>query len=184
MKLLLALALLLGGFVVTAQPGSPPQRAAMMMPETVIKSELDFIRAMIPHHQEAIDSAATIAKNSEHPQLRAFARSVIRVQARETKTMRSWLRAWYPNRAEASRYTPMMRHLPNAAPNEVDRAFAEDMVAHHEMALNMAEQFLASDFAKHPKVEALAKNIIATQSAEITTLRGWLQNGYGDASTN
>lgn len=45
---------------------------------------------------------------------------------------------------------------------------------HHEMAIDMSERFLAADFAKHPEAEALAREIIAAQSAEVGQLQGWL----------
>lgn len=179
---LVAATLLLSTFVL-ALPATPPEQhrpsqSAMSM-TAPIKSEPEFIRGMIPHHQEAVDSAVVIARNSERPELRAFAQKVIAVQTGEIKTLQRWLRAWYPNQAEASRYTPMMRNLPDATPNEADRTFIEDMIMHHEMAVAMAQQFLVGSFTKHPKAEALARDIIKTQTAEVATLQGWLRSWYG-----
>ena len=57
----------------------------------------------------------------------------------------------------------------SAAGNETDRAFASDMVPHHEGAIEMAE--LALRRAEHPEVKRLASSIIRAQRAEIAVLR-------------
>ena len=177
----LLLYLLMGAFAL-AQPAALGQNqlnhGAMNM-TAPINSELNFIRGMIPHHQEAVDSAAVVARNSERPELRAFAARVVRVQWREISTLQGWLEVWYPNKAKASPYAPMMRALPDAEPDEADRAFIEDMMVHHKMAIAMAREFLAGSFKKHPKAEALARDIVKTQAAEVGTLRGWLRSWYG-----
>ena len=192
MKKVAITCLLLGAFVL-AQPAvpltGPPglnktglnkiSQGAMNM-SVPIRSEPDFIRGMIPHHQEAVGSAAVVARNSERPELRAFAKEVVRMQQREINTLQGWLRAWYPDGLNApSPYAPMMRTLPDATPDEADHAFIEDMIMHHEMAVAMAKRFLVGSFDKHPEVEALARDIIATQAAEVSTLRGWLHDWYG-----
>ena len=140
------LLLLLGAFVLAqaaASPGHGQTSQGAMNMTAPINSELNFIRGMIPHHREAVDSAAVVARNSERPELRAFAARVVRVQRREISTLQGWLEAWYPNKAKASPYAPMMRALPDAAPDEADRAFIEDMMVHHKMAIAMAREFLA-----------------------------------------
>lgn len=53
--------------------------------------------------------------------------------------------------------------------NGVDRAFAAEMIEHHQMALEMAE--IAQDRAKKPQVKALAASIIETQQREIDQLK-------------
>jgi uncharacterized protein (DUF305 family) len=50
----------------------------------------------------------------------------------------------------------------------VDVAFAEEMIPHHESAIMMAE--IASERAQHKEVKELAENIVATQGEEIATL--------------
>ena len=184
MKKLATTCLLILGAFALAQPATPPDQnktvqGAMNM-TVPINSELDFIRAMIPHHQEAVNSALVVVKLSERPEFHTFAEEVVRVQQREIKAMQGWLRAWYPNQVNVpSPYAPMMRALPDATPDEADRAFIEDMLMHHEMAITMAKQLLAGSFKKHPETEALAGNIIETQTAEVTTLQGWLRGWYG-----
>ncbi len=148
-----------------------------MMP---VRSELEFIGGMAAHHQEAVESARVVLEKTERPQLREFAAGVIEVQQREIETLRGWLGAWYPDAPDAP-YTPMMRALPDATPDESDRAFLEDMVVHHEGAIDMSRRFLTGKFEKRPETEALAREIIDAQATEINTLRGWLRSWYNAA---
>lgn len=53
---------------------------------------------------------------------------------------------------------------------DVDAAFVRQMIPHHQMAVMMAE--LAQNEATHAELKKLADSIIASQSAEIGTMRG------------
>lgn len=55
------------------------------------------------------------------------------------------------------------------AGNGIDRAFVADMIPHHESAVEMAK--LAEERGESGFVTGLAKDIIATQNAEISTMR-------------
>lgn len=55
-----------------------------------------------------------------------------------------------------------------ATGNGVDRAFIAEMVPHHASAVEMAK--VASERAERPEIKQLAKDIIASQNAEITTM--------------
>jgi uncharacterized protein (DUF305 family) len=57
----------------------------------------------------------------------------------------------------------------SATGNGTDRAFAADMVPHHESAIDMAE--IALKRGQSAFVKDLARDIVATQTAEISTLR-------------
>jgi uncharacterized protein (DUF305 family) len=61
--------------------------------------------------------------------------------------------------------------------NALDRAFVENMIVHHQGAIEMAEKVV--DQTKRPEVKALAEEIIATQGAEVETMNGWLKKWYG-----
>jgi len=54
--------------------------------------------------------------------------------------------------------------------------YMEGMIDHHQMALDMANDCLAK--AETESIRTLCQNIIDAQSAEIDTLRGWLQDWY------
>jgi uncharacterized protein (DUF305 family) len=65
--------------------------------------------------------------------------------------------------------------------NEADMAFAQQMVPHHQQALEMAE--LAASRASNDKVKDLANRIKAAQDPEIQQMNGWLAE-WGASSTS
>lgn len=57
--------------------------------------------------------------------------------------------------------------------NQADIAFAQEMIPHHEQAIEMAA--MVPDRSTNPDVIALAKQIDRAQGPEITTMRQWLR---------
>jgi uncharacterized protein (DUF305 family) len=55
-----------------------------------------FIDAMIPHHQSAIEMARVALENSDNPQIKELAESIISAQQREIEQMTRWRQQWYP----------------------------------------------------------------------------------------
>jgi len=53
--------------------------------------------------------------------------------------------------------------------NAVDEAFVNEMVMHHELAVEMAK--IAQDRGQHPELQQLADDIVSTQEKEITEMR-------------
>ncbi|HSW91658.1 MAG TPA: DUF305 domain-containing protein [Candidatus Saccharimonadales bacterium] len=71
----------------------------------------------------------------------------------------------------------MTADLKNKTGDEFDKAFIEDMVAHHEGAVAMAK--LSAKNAKHEEVKNLSNDIISAQEKEITEMKQWQMNwGY------
>lgn len=60
-----------------------------------------------------------------------------------------------------------------------DRAFIDEMVPHHEGAVEMAE--VALENAEHREIEALARDIISSQRAEIETLGAIRERRFGSS---
>ncbi|MER1979198.1 DUF305 domain-containing protein, partial [Pseudocitrobacter faecalis] len=58
--------------------------------------------------------------------------------------------------------------------SEPDKAFAKDMVAHHEGAIAIAETELK--YGKNPEMRKLAQNIIKAQKGEIEQMNKWLDS--------
>lgn len=65
----------------------------------------------------------------------------------------------------------------NAPRSKAERAFLVDMVAHHAMAVDMAE--MAKEKSTHQELKDLADDIIRTQTAEMDRMRKWLKAWYG-----
>ena len=55
---------------------------------------------------------------------------------------------------------------------DADKDFAQEMIVHHEMAVDMAKDVLAK--GKDAEIKQLAENVIAAQTKEIEFLRAWL----------
>lgn len=137
-------------------------------------SERAFIEHMIPHHQEAVDTAKQVVARGENPEVKALAESIITAQEKEIADMKSWYKSWYGTEyKDTGTYQPMMRDLTALSGNALDRAFTEDMIQHHMGALMMNQQVVPN--IEHEEIRTLATNIAETQSAEIITMRILLQ---------
>jgi hypothetical protein len=67
--------------------------------------------------------------------------------------------------------------------DEFDKVFLEEMIAHHQGAVNMASVVLRS--AKHNELKTFAQSIIDAQSKEIATMEQWIKDwGYGDTTAS
>lgn len=69
----------------------------------------------------------------------------------------------------------------NSASNDADVTFAQQMIPHHEQAIEMAQ--LAQGRASSSEVLELAENIEAAQGPEIDTLQGWLEAWGGEVTS-
>ena len=72
-----------------------------------------------------------------------------------------------------------IRQGTNGSPmvNNLDQHFIEQMIPHHEGAIEMAK--LAQERSKRLEILTLAKAIIQSQSQEITQMQTWYKNWYG-----
>jgi uncharacterized protein (DUF305 family) len=156
--------------------------------------DLRFIDGMMPHHAGALTMAQSVLQNSQRPELKKLANAIISGQTQEIATMQQWRKTWYPKQSA----TPMawhsgMQHMMPMAPEQIkamrmdmdlgkadadfDRRFLEAMIPHHEGAVVMAQDALAK--SKRPEVQKMAKDIIASQQAEIDQMKQWRKDWYG-----
>jgi len=140
----------------------------------VVRSEADFIAGMIPHHREAVESAAALLEVTERPEVRELAEAIVREQAAEIEQLEAWLAAWYPGH-DPGPYEPMMRPFLGLTPTEADEVFVTDMIHHHAMAIDMAQAYLALPVERRSEVVALADAVIRVQRAEIALLEMMLR---------
>lgn len=62
--------------------------------------------------------------------------------------------------------------------SEFDMRFIDGMIEHHEGAIDMANQALKS--SDRPEIKNMANDIIKAQSDEITQLKQWREEWYGN----
>jgi uncharacterized protein (DUF305 family) len=150
--------------------------------QPAVPYDLQFIDAMVAHHQAAIDMSLSADSNALRPELKEFARKVVEDQSREVEMMKDWRGQWYAGRpptptimAVPGMATSMKgmdsRHMLTLKGAEYDRMYVDMMVPHHEGAIVMAREALSR--ATHPEVKALAQQIIDAQQQEIEMMNRW-----------
>lgn len=155
-----------------------------------------FIEQMIPHHEDAITMAELALEKSQRPEIRQLAENIIESQRGENDQMKAWYEEWFgrevPSGSSVMNQHGMMggggMHMGMMGSTadmvrlqeaqDFDKAFIEDMIPHHQMAVMMA-QMLRSQ-TQRSEMEKLADDIIAAQTKEIDEMREWYQDwGYG-----
>jgi uncharacterized protein (DUF305 family) len=134
-------------------------------------SERKFIEEMIPHHQEAIDTANLLVTKGDNPEMKKLAQSIVDGQQKQINDMKTWYKNWYGvDYKDDGTYKPMMRsNLASLSGTALDRAFLEDMINHHMGALMMGQTVVPN--LQHQELVDLVKNIAETQSSEVITMR-------------
>lgn len=141
------------------------------MMDMVVESEREFIEGMIPHHQEAVDTAKeVIARGGTTPEIKQLVEGIVVAQEAEIAVMKEWYQVWYgESYSDSGEYMPMMRDLSQLSDRELDRTFLEDMVMHHMGAIMMARS--VQPYIEHQEIETLTEAIVRTQSEEIQLMR-------------
>ena len=142
----------------------------------MVKTEKDFLLGMIPHHEEAVQSAQELIARTTDPALLVFLREVIRAQESEIAQMETWYQAWYMQEyVDGGTYVPMMRSVARNTPVvEYEKIWLTDMIGHHEGAVQMAQAVLRID-GIHAETRKLAENIVTVQVAEIEQMKEMLK---------
>jgi uncharacterized protein (DUF305 family) len=185
-RTLMSVIALAGALVLTGCSGSeePPQDTANVVGEQAEHNDADvmFAQMMIPHHEQAIEMAdVVLAKPDVDPEIINLAEQVKAAQAPEIEELGQWLESWGAERtAEHSGHAGMdgmmsqedMQALSDAAGPEANRLFLEQMIAHHQGAVEMAQTEIES--GQHTDAIARAQTIVDTQDAEIATMEDLL----------
>lgn len=149
-----------------------------------------FIVMMIPHHEGAIAMADLALRRSERPEIQALAERIRTSQSRENAQMRRWYRQWYGTDVPAwpgtgrgggmgmPGFSTSLEALRTAP--DFDRAFLEQMIAHHRMGVMMASH--AQWGTVHPELRELEAAMVRVQSEEIEQMARWYQQWFGTAN--
>jgi uncharacterized protein (DUF305 family) len=140
----------------------------------MVSSEREFLEGMIPHHQEAVNTAQeVIARGGTTPEIKQLALDIVAAQEKEIAEMKQWYADWYGTQyTDNGKYQPMMRELEKLSGKELDRAFLEDMIMHHMGAIMMARS--VHPHIEHQEMKQLTEAVVSTQSKEIGQMQQML----------
>lgn len=134
------------------------------------RTDVDFIEALVPHHQAAIEMAQVELRNGTRPEVKAMAQQMIDDQTREIAVMQAEYKA-LTRRSQVPPPPPDnhmrgdMASLRNATGAAVDQTFLDDMIPHHAGAISLTHR--ARPFLRRQTLRDLAVNMENAQAAEI-----------------
>lgn len=176
------------------QPGAPGQETRVLSREelaalpgvTFAAADVAFMQEMIGHHAQAIEMAALVEARTTNEQIRSLAQRIDISQADEIGSMQRWLtaRGEDPPAAGAGHHghapgmltAEQMAELEGASGAEFDRLFLRFMIQHHEGALVMVRELMASPgAAQESEIFAFAADVEGDQQMEIERMSAMLQ---------
>lgn len=186
-----------------AAPPSSMMSGGMMSDEssdTASHNDADvaFAQQMIVHHQGAIAMADLAPTRADSQQVKDLAAQIKAAQAPEIEQMTGWLQAWgatdtdangMPNAtgdmgsgmsgmdhddAPGMMSDDQMAELTSASGAEFDRLFLQQMIVHHQGAIDMADTEIAQ--GSNTTALTLAESIKTSQAAEIAVMQQLLQS--------
>ncbi len=153
-----------------------------------------FIEQMIPHHEDAVTMANLAFNKAKRNEIKTLATNIADSQTKEIDQMKEWYKNWYgkdvPQDEQVmgghmmeqsnSMHMGMMGDETDMArletTSDFDKAFIEDMIPHHQMAIMMAT--MLKNGTNRPEMKKLADDIIEAQSVEIEQMRTWYGQWY------
>lgn len=175
--------------LVPGKPGEEPQVVApgesgtMPNADVYTDEDVEFVRAMVPHHAQALEMAELAPDRARDLRVKAMAERIAAGQGPEIAGMQAWLQSHgLPDaKTDVAHGThgamqgmvtgEQMTQLLAAEGEQFDRLFLSRMIAHHEGALEMAGRL---GQGTHPLVMDMAKDVVLTQSVEIDRMSGVL----------
>jgi uncharacterized protein (DUF305 family) len=174
----------------TVQPGAPGEASKVVsaQPASVLEhtaADTAFMQGMIGHHAQALEMVDLLKTRTSSQEMKMLGLRIEVSQRDEIKMMQTWLRShgesvpeehamhMHDAKLMPGMLTPdQMAQLTAAKGTEFDRLFLEFMIQHHEGALTMVKDLMASPGAvQQASMFAFASDVEADQSAEITRMR-------------
>ena len=146
-------------------------------------ADVMFASMMIVHHEQAIEmSDIVLAKDGVHPEVVELAEAIKTAQGPEIEQLQGWLDDWGVDPEEQQmggmdHGDGMMTEddltaLESADGAEASRLFLEQMIVHHEGAVEMAQAQVED--GSNPDAVELAQTIIDAQTTEIQEMQDLL----------
>ncbi len=150
-----------------------------------------FLANMIAHHEGAVEMANLALTNASHQEIKTLATAIVSAQSSEITNMAAWQKTWgYPassgemmmdhsSMGMENTNAGMMNELNGKTGEAFDKAFLEQMIMHHQSAINMATPGKTN--AGHQEVKDLTAAIVTAQTKEIKQMKQW-QKEWGYAN--
>jgi len=151
---------------------------------------INFITAMVPHHQSAIYMCQNLLRFTDYELLKNIAENIISMQTRGIGHMREIAITSYGysntrrdislyERAYFSITRNMLCRMRNAPiSNNINLNFIDEMIPHHEGAIRMCENVLK--YKIDPRLVDIANSIIVEQTNEVKELKEIKENLYNN----
>ena len=176
------------------QPGAPGELPRELSAEEAIEvadtrytaSDAQFMRDMIPHHQQALEISRLAPDRTNSPQLLEIAGKIEAAQGDEIAFMEQWLTSRGESIDQSHAHTghhamkgmateAQMASLAAASGVEFDRQFLSLMIAHHEGAIDMVEALMEQPGSAYdPTLFEFTTDVSNDQSKEIELMHGLL----------
>lgn len=178
----IAAALVLSACSTGSTTGTAPTASAPAASTAVFNdTDVSFAMPMVDHHKQAITMAETmLAKTGVDPRVTSLAQKIKAAQAPEITMMDSWVAAWGATKdsmsgmdmSTGSMSDADMAALDSATGPAADKLFLQQMIQHHQGAIDMATVELKS--GQNPDARDLATKISADQTAQIAEMQAIL----------
>ncbi|MFT5142867.1 MAG: hypothetical protein ACI80V_001593 [Rhodothermales bacterium] len=155
-------------------------------------ADVNFMQGMIGHHAQALDMTALIADRTRRKDLLLLGQRVEISQNSEIEMMQKWLRDRGEDAPDATAdhmmqghmeampgmLTPeQMENLTSASGDTFYKLWLEYMIQHHQGAVTMVRQLLASEgAAQETNIFRFADAVQEDQTMEIQRMRGMLSS--------
>ena len=167
--------------------GTPGMTLPVTVPQGAQYTEADvrFMQGMIAHHAQAIYMSKMAGAHGANPHLLKFTQKIEQSQTAEIRIMLEWLRAndqvapdtsaWRTMQMPGMLSAEQLRQLDAAQGREFDRQFLVLMIQHHQGALKMVDDLLATPRAAQDiDVSVFVSDVVTVQTAEIGTMQQML----------
>jgi uncharacterized protein (DUF305 family) len=145
-------------------------------------ADVEFLQGMIAHHGQAIFMSRMAAGRQADPRVQKLAAKIDQSQVAEIRIMQDWLRrnaqpvpdgaSWRGMRMPGMLTVAQLDSLDAARGGAFDRAYLRLMIQHHEGALLMVKELLATPgAAQDVDVSVFADDVVSVQTAEIGAMR-------------
>ena len=153
----------------------------------VTEADVRFMQGMIAHHAQAIYMSHLAAKHGADPRFLRFAQKIDLSQTAEIALMQGWLVDYGQVAPDTASYRTIMMpgmlttdelaELASLEGRGFDRRFLELMIRHHEGAISMVADLLATPRAgQQVDIAVFAADVHNVQTAEIDLMHQMLAN--------